>query len=74
MAKSGFYKATEGFSFDLPSGGHSAVSKGTIVEEAHPAYQIAPHLFEAMEPKLDRDVEQATAVPGEKRGAPRGGK
>jgi hypothetical protein len=62
------YEAIESFSIQHPHGGHPvAVNHGDTVREGHWLLKGREHLFRLQTPRYE--VEQATAAPGEKRGA-----
>jgi hypothetical protein len=64
-------RATEAFIGEA-DGETLRVVKGDLFESAHPAVRKWPHLFEPIlirYPIKSPKVEQATAAPGEKRGA-----
>lgn len=62
-------RVKEGFSTDI-DGVPTTYGAGQIVQSDDPGVKIAPVQFEEVEETVSRpDVEQATAEPGEKRGA-----
>jgi hypothetical protein len=61
------YVATDNFATELSDGTPVIVQQGiTRVREGHELLQGRESMFEEM--KIDYDVEQATAEPGERRG------
>lgn len=72
MAKSDepdIYVATETFSADV-DGTPQVIQKGiTRVRRGHPLLKGREDLFAPIDLHVDYEVEQATAAPGEKRGA-----
>ncbi len=63
------YVATETFSADI-GGSPQMIYKGiTRVRAGHPLLKGREALFAPVENSVDYEVEQATAAPGEKRGA-----
>jgi len=63
------YVANESFACQI-DGKDYQIAKGiTRVREGHPLLQANPQYFRPMEDNVHYDVEQATAAPGEKRGA-----
>lgn len=61
------FQARESFSTILDGAPIAVVGGHTRVREGHPLLKGREHLFEPL--TVDYDVEQATAAPGEKRGA-----
>lgn len=62
------YVAIDSFTTDLPDGTPVFVYKDTTrVREGHALLKGREHLFKPID--VEYDVEQATAAPGEKRGA-----
>lgn len=69
MSKSGIYRAKD-TGFVATKTGEVHIQRGvTLVREGHWLLRVAPALFEPIDDALLPDVEQATAGPGEKRGA-----
>jgi hypothetical protein len=68
--KPDFYRANQGFATML-DGENVFVQQGEIVRAGHPILEGREELFDEVENfgRFDQDVEQATAAPGEKRGA-----
>lgn len=66
MARTDLYRSKTEFAAQV-GGVPTVVHKDDLVREGHPLLKGRMHLFEAYEPKVAYDVEQATAAPGEKR-------
>lgn len=66
MANGKLYVATETFTAD---GYHTITKDVTRVREGHPLLTQFPSLFKEASAHYEWDVEQATAGPGERRGA-----
>src|ERR1044072_2632061 len=65
----GVFVATESFSTVDESGAPLIVHKGaTRVRDGHFLVRTYPHYFENADTNVQYDVEEATAVPGERRG------
>jgi hypothetical protein len=62
------YVAKNGFHCDF-DGERLFIPKGERVRNGHPLLRIYSDYFEPADTRLRYDVEQATAAPGEKRGA-----
>jgi hypothetical protein len=70
------FVAVDSFSCDV-DGTPRVVPLGAIVREGHPIMNGREHLFEPLQQRVDFEVEQATAVPGELRkisSRPKGGR
>ena len=64
------YVAKESFAWSGPDGENYQVHKGrTRVRAGHPLLAANPGYFELADVTVHYDIEQATAAPGEKRGA-----
>jgi len=63
-----YYQAVESF-VTMLNGEHQQVSKGDLVHPDHPILKGRESLFRPAKDFVRFDVEQATAAPGEKRGA-----
>jgi len=63
------YVATESFACQIEGKDYQITKGQTRVREGHPLLQTNPQYFRPMEENVHYDVEQATAAPGEKRGA-----
>jgi hypothetical protein len=70
MAKPDLYQAVEAFGIQL-DGEWMTVQKDDLVRAGHPLLKQAPDRFKPAEGYVRFEVEQATAAPGEKRGAPK---
>lgn len=62
------YRARESFIIEYEGAPTQITGGVTIVREGHPLLAGHEHLFELVTPHYE--IEQATAAPGEKRGAP----
>lgn len=65
-----FYRARESFVATMEDGELVSVSRGELVRAGHTILKRREHLFESAD-SVGRftQIEQATAAPGEKRGA-----
>lgn len=69
-SKPAYYQVRETFLGALPDGTPVEFYKGEVVDADDPAFKKWPHLFVPLVVRTFRpEVEQATAAPGEKRGA-----
>lgn len=70
MAKPAFYMVAESFISEM-DGKEVEYHKGEVVDAGDPALARSPHLFVPLivRSHIRGSVEQATAAPGEKRGA-----
>lgn len=69
------FVSIDSFSCDV-DGVPTVVPIGSTVREGHPIMDGREHLFEPLQQRVNFEVEQATAVPGELRkvARPRGGR
>lgn len=65
------YVATRSFHCEV-GGERLFVTAGERVRDGHPLLRAQAENFEPVDTTVKYDVEQATAAPGEKRGAPAG--
>ena len=66
---SAIYVAKESFACDVDGENYQFHKGRTRVRASHPAVKANPDYFEPVELEVHYDVEQATAAPGERRGA-----
>jgi len=69
MAKGDIYVATESGTCDIKGRQYPFTKGVTRVRAGHELLKACPDYFELVSEHVHYDVEQATAAPGEKRGA-----